>query len=110
MSMNVLGCCKFIMSPGGFIGEPPDAVNVKEKREDYFEVIPVDFDGDVIEDVTGFVHPDVLKYMKNVGPTEEGDYFMHANAGINSGRMRYTLYDEWTDNTLSAKEIEEESL
>jgi hypothetical protein len=94
MSMNVLGCCKFVHSPGGFVGEPQTGVDVREKPEDYFEIVPVDSDGRVIEGIRGSMHPGVLTYMEKMGPSEEGDYLMHANVGINSGRVRYALYDD----------------
>jgi hypothetical protein len=94
ISVNVLGCCNFVYSPGGFIGEPPTGFDVKEKREEYFEVIPVDSKGNVIEGINGLMHPAVLEYMEKVGPDEDGDYLMHANAGISSGRMRYSMSDD----------------
>ncbi len=36
------------------------------------------------------MHPDVLKYMADVGPRLEEDYLFYANAG----RLRYTLSEE----------------
>jgi hypothetical protein len=98
VSMNVLGCCKFVEGVGAFIGEPPTGVDVKEKPEDYFEVIPIDSEGSVIEGVYGLMHSAVLEYMKKVNPDEEGNYLMHANAGINSGRMKYSLSE--TDDVI----------
>jgi hypothetical protein len=94
LSMNVLGCCKFVLAPGGFIGEPPAGVDVKEKREDYFEIMPVDPEGNIIEGINGLMHPAVLEYMEKTEPDENGDFLMHANAGINSGRIKYALSED----------------
>lgn len=61
-----------------------------EDPADYFDVIPVDSESRAIEGLRGLMHPDVLAYMRSVGPRPDGDYLFYAN----SGRLRYTLSEE----------------
>ena len=69
------------------MGEPQQTVHIPEDPKDYFEVTPVDAEGNVVEGVRGLMHPDVLKYMEDNEPRKEGGYLFFTNYG----RLGFTL-------------------
>ena len=92
ISDNVIGCWwTIVRGPSGFFGEPHQTKEIPEDPKDYFKVIPVDAGGNVIESMIGFVHLNVLAYMNDVGPEQDGYYLLYTLYG----HIMYKLFEDW---------------
>ncbi|MBC7321736.1 MAG: trimethylamine--corrinoid methyltransferase [Acetomicrobium sp.] len=68
------------VGPAGLIGSPDEA-----DRENF---IPFVVEGE--DDITCWIHKEVLEHLKEVSPTREGDYLFVSDG---AGRLRFKFCD-----------------